>query len=305
MEKLAAAERQELLGDPRGPLGGPPDVLHVLSHDLRNVVALEHELGASEDDRHLVVRFVGHAAGELTHRLEAVHLPQLLFRPPPLGDVALRAPGPQQQAVLDNADEVVEEVAVAPVHVALVRLRLDEAIAVADPGAEKVDVVGIGARQEISQRDPGQIGRRFEAVHPCHRVVALAHHRVGKEVVHLVVLGQAERHGLFQLDPPHPLGGLLDEGAVALLAGTEHLFRPFPLGDVLGHADESNGLALAVPHECGLDVDPHRLAILPAAAPFTRHPVAVENAAEVPLEVIWGFVGVQQRGAAPSISSAE
>ena len=79
LEHLAPAEGQELGGDPGGPFGGPLNLLDVVPHLVRQIAAAQDEGDAAEDDRHLVVRLVGHTAREAPHRLHALGLAQPLF----------------------------------------------------------------------------------------------------------------------------------------------------------------------------------------------------------------------------------
>src|SRR5690348_6142950 len=99
------------------------------------------------------------------------------------------------------------------------RLRVGEPIAASNESPEMLHALGIGARQQVLQAGSNQFGSILVAVHSGHRVVTLCQPAMGIEVIDLCVLDQSRRERLVQLDPPDALGGLLDEAAVALLAG--------------------------------------------------------------------------------------
>jgi hypothetical protein len=84
-------------------------------------------------------------------------------------------------------------------------------------------VVRIGGREQVLEPRPDErLGTR-EPVHPGHRVVALGEPRMAIDVLDLRLVRQAHVERLLQLDPPHALGALLDERAVALLAPAQLL----------------------------------------------------------------------------------
>ena len=87
LEHLPAAECEQLLRDSRGPLGRPPDLVHILAHRCGEIGALEHIVGAAQHHRHHVVRLVGDAAGQLPDRLHPLRLAQTLLRVLPVGDI--------------------------------------------------------------------------------------------------------------------------------------------------------------------------------------------------------------------------
>ena len=80
---------------------------------------------------------------------------------------------PAQQPTLEDADEVVEEVALPAVDIPLVRFGLDQAVSLADELAEKVEIVRIGTREEIAEPGAGKIGCMLQPVHSRHGIVAL------------------------------------------------------------------------------------------------------------------------------------
>ena len=85
LQDLAAAEREQLLRERRGVLGGAPDLQRLIANRrFRRRVLLDHARVA-QDRRQHVVEVVRHAAGELADRL---HL--LRFGQPPLEGALLQ-----------------------------------------------------------------------------------------------------------------------------------------------------------------------------------------------------------------------
>ena len=165
--------------------------------------------------------------------------PQLLLQALALGDVVLAAPGAAEEAVLEHPDEVVDEELAVPLPVHLVRLGTLQAVAGADEGEEVVDVVGVGARQEGAQSRADDLGRRGEAVHPRHLVVALGEVAVAVEVVDLLVLGKVGGAGALELEAPAAGRGELEEGVVALFAGAQGAEPAAAFGVVVEEDDQA------------------------------------------------------------------
>jgi hypothetical protein len=87
LKNLAPAEGEELLGDPRGPLRCAPDLVHVLADGFYQIGALEHVVGAAQDYRHHVIRFVRNAPRKLADRVHALRLPKPLLQQLAVGHV--------------------------------------------------------------------------------------------------------------------------------------------------------------------------------------------------------------------------
>ena len=158
------------------------------------------------------------AARQLADRLHALRLLQPVVRLAPLGDVALAAPRAHQRPVLHDPEQVVDEVARTAGAVDFVALGIREAVAGGDERAEILHVGRILPRQQVAEADSDQLRRAPIAVHVRHGVVALGEPDIAIEPVDLLVDGQRGRDRLRHLDPPHGVGGQLDEGAVALFA---------------------------------------------------------------------------------------
>src|SRR4051794_40892937 len=181
-----------------------------------------------------------HAGGLESHSKLLSTLSQGFVGPGPLGDVALSAPGSIQQTVLDDADQVVQEVAVAAVPSALVGLRLDQSITTADEGTQEIEVLGIGWIEEIGQPGSRDLCGGLKAVHPSHRIIGFGEVGGSHEPAYLLVHGKLDRDWLLQLHSPDPFSSLLDEGTVALLAFPHGLFGAARVGQI--HHDDPYAL---------------------------------------------------------------
>ena len=81
-----ASEGQELAGERGGAIGGAADLVHGAAALVGGPRA--QRLAPAVDHRQQVVEVVGHAAGQLAHRVHLARLAQLLFEMRAFGDVA-------------------------------------------------------------------------------------------------------------------------------------------------------------------------------------------------------------------------
>ena len=135
-----------------------PDLLDVVPAGVVRRQVVEHHLAVAEDRAQQIVEVVGDAAGQPAHRFHLLGLAELLLRlperflgrahqllgRPALGHVALGAPDRRQEAVLDHAEQVVDEPALPAVPVELAGLELDGPVPAADEGAEELQAPGVG-----------------------------------------------------------------------------------------------------------------------------------------------------------------
>src|SRR5206468_8467788 len=75
--------------------------------------------------------------------------PAVLLDQLSVGNVALGPPGAYHMSAVQNADEIIEEVPGVAVAVHLVRLRVVQAVAGLDEGAQVFDVGRIGSRKQV------------------------------------------------------------------------------------------------------------------------------------------------------------
>jgi hypothetical protein len=99
LEHLAAAEGEQLSGQPGGTLSRALHLEHVLAHRGAVVELRERELAVAHDRRQQVVEVVGDAAREPPDRLHLLRLAQLLFEPAPLGHVGAEGDAPASLAL--------------------------------------------------------------------------------------------------------------------------------------------------------------------------------------------------------------
>ncbi len=85
-----------MLGNGGGALRRAPDLLHVRPNVGRNFPAAQEEVGEPQHHGHLVVGFVGHAAGEAAQGLHPLDLPQMLLGAAPVGYVGGHAHDPER-----------------------------------------------------------------------------------------------------------------------------------------------------------------------------------------------------------------
>jgi hypothetical protein len=147
-----------------------------------------------------------HARGAQGGSQPLVTLPEDQFLLALRRDVHLRPPGADQQAVVDDADEVVDEDLGLPVAADFVRLVVGQLVAGRHKAVEVLAVrlhVGHQVDQPRSNDGVGAI----VSVHPRHRVVARGESRVLEDRVHLRVGWIARAHRRVELEPPHGGGG--------------------------------------------------------------------------------------------------
>ena len=227
-EHLAAAEREQLARELRGPEPGVLDLFDVLAPLVLGRGRVQQQLGAAEDGREEVVEVVRDATGELAHGLHLLGLAELLFELAARGHVAR-----EHQAGRAARERE--------------RLRLDvhvdqRAVLAAVPvAAERPPVLPTQGFLE-----PRQLGRRAD-VPDGHREelllrVAVAGHGGG---VH-----RQEAQRLAVVDP-HRFGVRLKQQAVAPLVLEQLLLGALPLDghrDLGGHELEDVLLPFAVAH---------------------------------------------------------
>ncbi len=216
LEDLATAEREQLLGQGRGPVRRAVDLIHVLAPGVIGRQIGEEQVGVSADGGEDVVEVVGDAAGEPADRLHLLRLDDLLLETAPLGGVAV---------VVDNGgdDRVVEEVG-------------EDALEVA-PGAVLVP----HARRHIDAA--AGVGHRFrEPSH--HRVAVLRVDKVkGIEPYKFVQLvaenagrsRAAVKDGAVGPEQRDGIPAMLDERAKPLLVGAQRRLGGDALGPALPH----------------------------------------------------------------------
>jgi hypothetical protein len=165
--------------------------------------------------------------------------PERLLRKVLLRDVPLGAPRPVYPALLDDAEQGVQEDPRPPVPVPLVGEGVLQPVAAADEGEQVLRVGRVGSIQELVQPPAQYLRRPLEAVHPGHRVVALGQVGVAVDPIDLLRLGQVHGERRFQLEAPDALAALGDEGPVALVAGTQGCLDAEPLRHVLDQDEEA------------------------------------------------------------------
>ena len=87
LDRLPAAEGQELAGEVAGALGRAADLLEILAVGTVGREVEQHQIRVAENRRQDVVEVVGHAAGQGAEGVHLLRLPQLLFELLALGDV--------------------------------------------------------------------------------------------------------------------------------------------------------------------------------------------------------------------------
>ena len=87
VQHLLTAEREQLLGEPRGALGRLDDLAEILRVLVRHGDIGGHDLGEPENDRQQIVEIVGDARSQSPDRVHLVRLPDLRLERPPLRDV--------------------------------------------------------------------------------------------------------------------------------------------------------------------------------------------------------------------------
>ena len=83
---LLPAESEQLMRELASPLSGRLDFLELVAIDSCRMTGQE-QLGVAEHRGQQVVEVVRDAAGELSHRLDLLHLPELFFHQPLFGDI--------------------------------------------------------------------------------------------------------------------------------------------------------------------------------------------------------------------------
>jgi hypothetical protein len=217
-------------GDVEQVVHQPGEVLDLALHHLARGLEggvdrldLAHQLDGVADGGERVAQLVGQHGEELVLAAvgsqELLGAPaQLLLQPLLLGDVELRAPAAHETAAFDHAHEVVQEDLGIALGVHLVGLGTGQPVAGLDEGAQILDVVGVLPGKELAQAGAQDLLLGVEPVHAGHDAVALGEHAMPEEAVDLLVLGEAGRDGLLELEAPDPLRALLDESPVTLLA---------------------------------------------------------------------------------------
>ena len=155
LDDLAAGERQQLVGQVRGFLGGEADLLDVLAHRLTVLVGnrgsvqiVGHECGVVDDHCQQVVEVVGDPARQLPEALQALCLVQLVL-----------------QSLLFRVR--LQALALASGHHAFAD--------VTDRGDRERAVIGLDARQ-------ADLGRELAAVLPAREQLQSGAHRPGARI---------------------------------------------------------------------------------------------------------------------------
>ena len=87
LDQVAAAEREQLLGDGRRALGRTPHLIEIAADVGGDVGTAQDEVGEADHDGHLIVGLVRHAAGEPAEGLHPLDLTKVLLGTPLLGHV--------------------------------------------------------------------------------------------------------------------------------------------------------------------------------------------------------------------------
>ena len=63
--------------------------IEIAAQGMRGRQRIQHQLGVGTDDHQQIVEVMGHASGESADRIHLLGLLQLIFQPPPVGDVPI------------------------------------------------------------------------------------------------------------------------------------------------------------------------------------------------------------------------
>jgi hypothetical protein len=238
-QHLAPAEREQLLGDRGGALGGAPYLLQI--RPRRGILhpPLDERRGA-EDDGHLVVRLVGDAASQASHRLHPLRLPEAFLVHPAVLDIG------------HGADPLPRHT-VQPQH----RGGPGDDVAVRSMGPGEDAALHLVDRQALPRAAPG-VQQGFPVV----GVQRL--HPAGATILLLRLPGIPLPGGLRLGEPPVAVGGPHDgcrrgdQGPVPLLAPGQLLLRALAVGNVPRDGRGTDHHAGAVPdgRDRERDVDP-------------------------------------------------
>ncbi len=86
---LLAAESQQLPGEVGGAAGSFLDLIHIAAQGMLGRQRIQHQLGVGTDDHQQIVEVMRHASGQSPDRIHLLRLLQLIFQPPPVGDVPI------------------------------------------------------------------------------------------------------------------------------------------------------------------------------------------------------------------------
>ena len=228
---------------------------------LRGPVPAQHLApGRERDDRQ---------RGSIDERLELLtrRAHQLLGRPA-FGHVALGTPDGGQEAILDHAEQVVDEPALRAVPIELARLELDGPVSAADEGAEELEAPRVSQIERRGELRSEELLPLRATVHPHHRLVDLDQAGVARAARDLVRFVGPDRDGRLDGRAPDALGRAFDEEPVLLPAVPELVGRPGDLGDVLHH--DQPGLPAREGDRVTRDPDQQDAAVLPQVPPRRR-----------------------------------
>ncbi len=206
------------------------------------VVAVEHRPGVTpgvaqqrqveHDEVVGVVDLVGDPRDQGTqgdHLLRLDQLPAVVlgffFRPLAAGDVDLGTPDAGQGAVLDHPVEGVEDVLQLPLAVGLVGLGAGQPVGRVDEPPQDAEALLVAA-QHLAEGEAHHLVTGVEAVEPAVGLVALGEAAVAEDALELLRRRQVDGERRPELETPDRLRAVGDEGAVALLALAQGLFRP-------------------------------------------------------------------------------
>src|SRR4051812_44021326 len=112
-----------------------------------------------------------------------------------------------------------------------------------------------GAKLPEARAD--KIVRAFIAVHSRHRIIAFGQVAMLVQRLKLLISGQTRIYGTLRLEAPDAFGAVNDEGAVALIAGSQSFFGAFALGNVLNHHQPVQRVVLRITYEERCQVEPY------------------------------------------------
>ena len=220
----------QLLRDPRRAGRGAHHLPHVAGLRMLRAQRVEHELPEAEHRHELVVDLVRDAARQRPHRLEPLHLAELLLRVKPVGDVGVGADPFADPAVVvqhrHRSDLHAAVFAVAAPETMLGGERPASGDRLAPRADRRLSVVGVDRLEPASPRRLG---------------AALA----GEGLPLAGVDGPAAVGGR----GPHDLGGGRDQGPVPRFAAAGRFLGVLLHGEVVVHLDHGSRAAVRIPVE--------------------------------------------------------
>ncbi len=241
LERLPAAEGEELARQVRAALGRFLNLLGVQARRVAGLEAHRQQLGAAENRGQHVVEIVRHAPREASHRLHFLGLAELLFKGALGGDV-LDDPFEAAHAVVEvdhaGRDAYDDRRAVLALPV--------------DVDARRADAAAAVPLDELRAFGGRSIDRAHVERHQfLHRIVAEQRRERGIRVEDRAVDG----------GPIDAVRGALDEGSIARFGSPKLLLDGLLAGDVArDRLDADNGVALV--HELHVLAQPDRVALL-------------------------------------------